>query len=56
MPLEPGSSQQVISDNIKTERAAGKPEKVAIAIAESEARRTGHTTHPHKVGQPSKHY
>lgn len=38
MPLKSGSSQTAISANIKTERAAGKPEKQAIAIAESKAR------------------
>lgn len=38
MPLKSGSSQAAISANIKTERAAGKPEKQAIAIAESKAR------------------
>jgi hypothetical protein len=42
MPLEKGSSQETISHNIATERNAGKPEKQAVAIAESEARRTGH--------------
>ena len=38
MPLKSGSSQAAISANIKTERAAGKPKKQAIAIAESKAR------------------
>lgn len=38
MPLESGKSQAAISRNIKTERAAGRPEKQAIAIAESKAR------------------
>jgi hypothetical protein len=42
MPLEPGSSQAAIGKNIATERRAGKPEDQAIAIAESEARRTKH--------------
>ena len=37
MPLEEGSSKKVISDNIKTEMHAGKPQKQAIAIAMSEA-------------------
>ena len=41
MPLDPGKSQATISKNIATERHAGKPERQAIAIAESEARRTG---------------
>lgn len=42
MPLKPGSSKKVISDNIKTEMAAGKPQKQAIAIAMD------------KAGKPSK--
>lgn len=37
MPLQPGKSQAAISSNIATERAAGKPEKQAIAIAMSKA-------------------
>ena len=38
MPLVKGKSKAAISQNIATERHAGKPEKQAIAIAESEAR------------------
>ena len=37
MPLEQGSSQKVISNNIRTEVEAGKPGKQAAAIAYREA-------------------
>ncbi len=37
MPLEKGSSKEVISKNIATERNAGKPEDQSVAIAFSEA-------------------
>lgn len=40
MPLEQGSSNKTIGRNIKTEMAAGRPQKQAIAIAESVARKS----------------
>jgi hypothetical protein len=33
MPLKSGKSKKVISQNIKTEMGAGKPQKQAVAIA-----------------------
>lgn len=37
MPLKPGKSKEVISQNIRTEIKAGKPKDQAIAIAMSKA-------------------
>jgi hypothetical protein len=41
MPLKKGKSQKVISQNIRTEVAAGRPQKQAVAIALDTARRSG---------------
>ena len=39
MPLKKGYSQNTISSNIRTERAAGKSQKQAVAIALNTANR-----------------
>jgi len=40
MPLRKGSSRKVISQNIRTEVKAGRPQKQAVAIAYSVARKS----------------
>lgn len=40
MPLKSGSSKKTISENIRREMHAGKPQKQAIAIALNTARKS----------------
>ena len=40
MPLRKGSSKRVVSANIKTEMAAGKSPKQAVAIALAKAKKS----------------
>lgn len=41
MPLTKGKSKKVISENIRELRHSGRPEKQSVAIALSEARKSG---------------
>ena len=50
MPLIKGSSKAAIGKNIKTEMAAGKPQKQAVAIALNTAHHSKHSENR------SKHY
>ena len=42
MPLRKGKSRETVSENIRTELAAGKPQRQAVAIALNTARKSKH--------------
>ena len=42
MPLKKGGSKAVVSKNIKEMKAAGYPQKQAVAAALNQARKSGH--------------
>lgn len=50
MPLDKGKSREAISSNIRTEIAAGKPQKQAVAIALNTARSAGADVAPKRRG------
>lgn len=55
MPLQKGPSQKAVSSNIKTEMAAGKPQRQAVAIALNVAHKPIHNlggfAHPPRKGK-----
>jgi hypothetical protein len=50
MPLIKSGSRKAIGENIKTEKAAGKPKRQAVAIALNTARKAGASI-PKKKGK-----
>lgn len=51
MPLKSGSSDEVVSENIRTEMKAGKPQKQAIAIALDKANKSNKNTFDNAEGK-----
>ena len=52
MPLNKSGSKASVGENIKTELAAGKPQKQAVAIALNTQRGTKRPDHEHPQGRP----
>jgi hypothetical protein len=55
MPLKPGSSAKVRSENIAELIRSGRPRDQAVAIAYSEARRSAPGIGPHRKKKGKKH-
>lgn len=52
MPLIKSASPKAVSENIRTERAAGRPQKQAVAIALSTADRAKGVNHLRATRKP----
>jgi hypothetical protein len=56
MPLIKSTSKKAFGENIARERAAGKPEKQAVAIAYATKREAEHGHHSEHSAKRSQHY
>jgi hypothetical protein len=56
MPLIKSTSKQAFGENVRTEIAAGKPQKQAVAIAYSEKRSAEPSHHSEHSARRSEHY